>query len=178
MHSLLLIADEKWCAAPPPSIRTNLAESPYDKPNVKPAKGEAGGVMPPFVRQFLYSCYVPVTQETPRSSPLISPINAPADAFPSSVTIITCEGDSLSREGHQMAHNIRNGRKSTTASSSSYPNEKPLGQETSNGVLLWEAKGQGHNWDKMCKTDSEAAKQRDFAYRLATERLKSALFAR
>jgi predicted esterase len=41
---------------------TNLAESPYKKPKVKPGKGEAGSVMPPFMRQFLYACYVPTSK--------------------------------------------------------------------------------------------------------------------
>ncbi|UZJ52479.1 hypothetical protein CBS101457_001799 [Exobasidium rhododendri] len=159
---------------------TNLAESPYAKPKLKPGKGEAGGVMPPFVRQFLYSCYTPSSQDTSRSSATISPISAPADAFPPSVTIITCEGDSLAREGRQMADNVRESRNTSSTSSApsqSYIDEQGTEQKVSNGVLWWEAKGQGHNWDKMCKEGSGAATKRDFAYKLASERLKAALCA-
>ena len=49
------------------------------------------------------------------------------------------------------------------------------GETAINGFLWWDAKGQGHNWDKMSKDGTEAAKLRDFAYDLSVERLKSAL---
>jgi acetyl esterase/lipase len=140
---------------------------------MKPEKGEAGAVMPPFLRKFLYSCYVPLNQQTPRSSPFISPLNASADAFPQSVTIITCEGDSLAREGQQLAAKIQKERASS-ASAVKEEDEKVLEEDVQNGVLCWDAKGQGHAWDKQCKVGSGAAKKRDYAYALSIERLKRA----
>lgn len=127
--------------------------------------------MPPFMRQFLYSCYIPKSHITPRSSPTVSPINASSDSFPYSVTIITCEGDSLAREGRQTAINIQQGR-----TFSSDKKEETIQNETVlNGVLLWEAKGQGHAWDKMCEENSGPAEKRDYSYSLAVDRLKNAL---
>lgn len=126
--------------------------------------------MPPYVRRFLYACYAPLSQSTPRSSPLISPIRASEDCFPPSVTIITCQADSLAREAQQTARNIQHARQATSPSSEAFCDET-----ATNGVLWWEAEGQGHNWDKMCKTGSLAAQKRDYAYALTAERLKAAL---
>jgi acetyl esterase/lipase len=108
---------------------TNLAESPYKKPKVKPGKGEAGSVMPPFMRQFLYACYVPTTQSTPRMDPTISPINASSDCFPHSVSIITCEGDSLAREAKQLADKIQKERGSGEV-------EKYQDETATNGAMV------------------------------------------
>lgn len=147
---------------------TNLAESPYEKPKVKPGKGEAGSVMPPFMRHFLYACYVPTAQSTPRTNSFISPINAPSDRFPYSVTIVTCEGDSLAREGKQLADKIQKERGAGRV-------EKFQGESSTDGVLWWEAQGQGHAWDKMCKDGSGPAQKRDYSYALAVDRLRAAL---
>lgn len=45
-----------------------------------------------------------------------------------------------------------------------------------NGILWWDAKGQGHNWDKMCEGKEEASKLRDYAYKLTADRLRKALY--
>ncbi|PWN34428.1 alpha/beta-hydrolase, partial [Meira miltonrushii] len=138
---------------------TNLSESPWKKPNVKPESGASGGVLPPPLRNFFYSCYVPTDKQTGkdptyplRSSSVISPLYANADEFPQSVSIITCSGDSLAREGRQMAEHIVAGH----------------------GVVWWEAKGQGHAWDKLTKPGSEPEKLKEEAYELVIGRLRSA----
>ncbi|PWN43476.1 hypothetical protein IE81DRAFT_288556 [Ceraceosorus guamensis] len=131
---------------------TDLAESPYNKPALSPSKGAAGGVLPPQLRHFLYACYLPPPQK--RDDPLVSPIYASTQAFPSSTTIITCQGDSLAREARNLAKKL---------------------EEAGRDVVHYEAKGQGHNWDKMVKEGTEPAKLRDEAYELAMNRLQKAL---
>lgn len=126
-------------------------ESAYNKPKVKPRKGAAGGVLPPFLRKFFYSCYLPSSQS--RSHPTISPLFASPDSFPPS-TIITCEGDSLAREGDALVRRL---------------------MENGNDVVGWQAKGQGHSWDKMTKAKTEPDRLRLEAYDLAAKRLASAL---
>jgi acetyl esterase/lipase len=124
--------------------------------------------MPPFMRQFLYSCYIPLNHSTPRSAPTISPLNASVESFPHSVTIITCEGDSLAREAQHLAAKIQKERGSNDT-------EKVQDETATNGVLLWDAKGQGHAWDKQCKEGSGAAQKRDYSYSLAIDRLNAVL---
>lgn len=174
---------------------TNLSESPYKKPNVKPEKGASGGVLPPSLREFFYSCYVPLEKHIQireeqtfplRSSSAISPLYAKFDEFPQSVTIITCSGDSLAREGKQMAEHIVAGRSlssqidfigQTVDPPIGVPdvNRIPIQQSIEqNGVIWWEAKGQGHAWDKLIKPGSEPEKLRDEAYELVITRLRSA----
>lgn len=174
---------------------SNLAESPYLKPNVRPDKGAAGGVLPPVVRRFLYWCYIPQAEGFPaRNSRHVSPLYADATAFPPSVTIVTCSGDSLAREGRQMAEHIVQGRigesggkdgeghKAGGAAMADPPAQvadvlrAPVqhGVEE-HGVLWWEAKGQGHAWDKMAPKGSEAGKLVAEAYELVAVRLREAL---
>jgi acetyl esterase/lipase len=173
---------------------TNLSESPHNKPKVKPIKGASGGVLPAPVRSFFYSCYLrpdAVTDLPARGSPLISPLYADAACFPASVTIFTCSGDSLEREGRQMAEHIVAGRatqeqrtawKASASSFASPPadvadvDRLPLpANEERAGVVWWQAPGQGHAWDKMVKAGSEPERLRDEAYAIAVDRLRKAL---
>ena len=141
-------------------IRTNLSESPWDKPALSPDRGAgaAGGTLPPWLRYMLYDCYVPVSSQD-RTNPSISPLFAPADSFPPSVTVITCEKDALAREAAALVLKLRD--------SHVYAGD----------ALLWTAKGQGHNWDKMTKPGTDAAWLKDEAYRLTVRRIRAA-FAR
>lgn len=103
--------------------RTDLSMSPYAKPQLTKAPGATGSEMPAWFRQFLYSCLLPyVSYRDPwpawhslcrstcyraslgydRTSPSISPYYADASDFPRSVTIITCEKDSLRQEGYAL----------------------------------------------------------------------------
>ncbi|PWZ03057.1 alpha/beta-hydrolase [Testicularia cyperi] len=138
---------------------TNLAEDAYAKPQLKPLKDAAGGTLPPWLRRMLYECYVPLSVVKDRAQPLISPLYAKPSSFPSSVTILTAEQDSLCREGTQMVERLQQSG------------------EYHGSVLLWEAKGQGHNWDKMTKPGSKPAKMRDEAYQLVVKRIRDAFAA-
>lgn len=175
---------------------TNLSESPWKKPNVKPESGTSGGVLPPPLRNFFYLCYVPLDKQTGkdanyprRSSSAISPLYANADEFPQSVTIITCSGDSLAREGRQMAEHIVAGRSHEEESTklanfglkadppADVPDVERIAVQQSieqDGVVWWEAKGQGHAWDKLTNPGSEPEKLKDEAYELVIGRLRSA----
>lgn len=135
---------------------TNLDEDPYAKPQLKPVKGAAGGTLPPWLRKILYQCYVPIDKVKDRKQPLISPLYAEPSSFPASVTIITCEMDSLAREGRKLAERLESS------------------PEFKGSVVHWEAPGQGHNWDKMTKEGSEPAKMKDEAYHLSVKRIRDA----
>lgn len=135
---------------------TNLAEDPYAKPQLKPIKGAAGGALPPWLRKALYHCYVPTAKVNDRKQPAISPLFADSASFPASVTIITAEQDSLAREGRRFADKLD--------SDSSYKGS----------IVHWEARGQGHNWDKMTKQGSPPAKLKDEAYTLTIRRIREA----
>jgi len=135
---------------------TNLDEDPYSKPQLKPVKGAAGSTLPPWLRKMLYQCYVPLDKVKDRKQPFISPLFADPDSFPASVTVLTAEQDSLAREGRKLADKL-----------DSSPTYK-------GSVLHWEARGQGHNWDKMTKEGSQPAKLKDEAYALAVRRIRDA----
>ncbi|EPQ31900.1 uncharacterized protein PFL1_00099 [Pseudozyma flocculosa PF-1] len=151
---------------------TNLAESPWDKPQLAPEAGAAGGVMPPWLRYMLYECYVPAHLAPDRKDPNISPLYAAPSSFPPSVTIINCERDSLAREAAQLAERLH---KACTGGDGDRDRDGDGDGDRYDGdVTLWTAQGQGHNWDKMTKQDSEPAKMRDEAYRLAVRRIRDA----
>lgn len=139
---------------------TNLAESPYDKPNVKPTATKpgkvgkpAGGVIPPYVRQLFYASYLP--PHVSRKDPQVSPLYADQAAFPASTTLITCEGDSLAREGVQMYEHLQRG---------------PHGKQ----VAHLQVPGQGHGWDQATKPGTHADELRQQSYDLAAERIREA----
>ncbi|CBQ67401.1 conserved hypothetical protein [Sporisorium reilianum SRZ2] len=138
---------------------TNLDEDPYAKPQLTPLKGAAGGTLPPWLRKILYRCYVPIEKVKDRKQPLISPFFADPDTFPSSVTIITAEQDSLAREGRKLADKLD--------TSSTFKGS----------IVPWEARGQGHNWDKMTKANSEPEQLKDEAYALTLRRIRAAFAA-
>lgn len=135
---------------------TNLDEDPYAKPQLKPVKGATGGTLPPWLRKMLYNCYIPIETVKDRKQPLISPLFADPASFPASVTILTCQQDSLAREGRRLAELLES---STTFSGS---------------IVHWEAPGQGHAWDKMTKEGTYPAKLKDEAYALAIRRIRDA----
>lgn len=135
---------------------TNLDEDPYAKPQLSPLKGAAGGTLPPWLRKLLYRLYVPIDVVKDRKQPWISPLYADPASFPSSVTIITAEQDSLAREGRKLADKL--------GSSSAF----------TGSVVHWEAQGQGHNWDKMTKQGSQPEKLKEEAYELTVRRIREA----
>ncbi|KAJ9477132.1 Abhydrolase_3 domain-containing protein [Pseudozyma hubeiensis] len=135
---------------------TNLDEDPYSKPQLTPLKGAAGGKLPPWLRNILYRLYVPIEKVKDRKQPLISPLYADPASFPSSVTIVTAEQDSLAREARKLADKL--------GSSSTFRGT----------VVHWEAPGQGHNWDKMTKQGTEPEKLKDEAYSLTVRRIRDA----
>lgn len=138
---------------------TNLAEDAYDKPQLRPLKGSAGSVLPPWLRKSLYNCYVPMNVVKDRKQPYISPLYADPAAFVPSVTVLTAEQDSLAREGSQLVERLQS-------------------SDAFKGTLVhWEAKGQGHNWDKMTKKGTAPAKMKDEAYAMVAKRLREAFSA-
>jgi acetyl esterase/lipase len=106
--------------------------------------------MPAFFRRFLYACYLPssivsssakedqnpdhisqekskdATYKPTRTHPRISPLYARPEDFPRSTTIITCERDSLAREGIKLARKLQEA-------------DDRLGLD----VVHWDAPGQG-----------------------------------
>lgn len=138
---------------------TNIAESPYDKPKVKPKPTKpgkegkpAGGVIPPVVRQLFYASYLP--PHVSRKDPQVSPLYAGPAAFPASTTLITCEGDSLAREGEQMYEHLIGG--------------------SNKGAVHLQVPGQGHGWDQMVKPGTHAEELRQESYELAARRIREA----
>ncbi|TKY90042.1 hypothetical protein EX895_000040 [Sporisorium graminicola] len=138
---------------------TNLDEDPYAKPQLTPLKGAAGGKLPPWLRKILYRCYVPIEKVKDRKQPFISPFFADPETFPSSITIITAEQDALAREGRKLADKLDR--------SSAFKGS----------IVHWEARGQGHNWDKMTKANSEPEQLKDEAYALTLRRIRHAFAA-
>ncbi|PWN51785.1 alpha/beta-hydrolase [Violaceomyces palustris] len=149
---------------------TNLAEPANKKPQLSPDPGAAGGVIPPWMRNLFYSSYIPSSVAPDRKDPAISPLYATPSSFPPSVTVITCEKDSLAREGGHLIGKLR-GR---WAPEGSEPNSAEVYKGDS---LLWTAKGQGHGWDKMVREGTEPARLKDEAYALTVKRL-GACFAK
>lgn len=134
---------------------TDLSIAPEAKRAPKPRRP-----IPARMARFFDECYIQ-DWTTSRKDPRVSPSYAEKDAFPPTVVIITCEGDTLAPEADALAEKLNDG-----GSSSSRRRRR---------VVHRRLKDVGHGFDKMGREGSLERKMRDGTYALVGEVLKEVL---
>lgn len=126
---------------------TNLSIAPEAKTVPKPRKP-----IPAHMARFFNDCYVPDKALT--TDPRVSPSLADPVEFPSTVVIITCDGDTLSPEGSALADKLDDGHRK---------------------VINRTLKDVHHGFDKGIEKGTNEWDQREEAYALVAKTLKEAL---
>ncbi|KAI1325201.1 Alpha/Beta hydrolase protein [Xylariaceae sp. FL0255] len=109
--------------------------------------------LPPFMHDLFRRCYVPDPSPSARKDPLVSPAYADPTSFPDNVVILTSGWDPLALEANDLAAKLDDGKRK---------------------VVHRVLDNVPHIFDKGCKEDSNAWRQRDIAYGVAVEAVKDA----
>lgn len=126
---------------------TNLAADPTSKTVPNPKKA-----IPASVAAIFNECYLP--EAAMRVEPRVSPLFADRAAFPATVAIFTCEGDTLAPEGIALAERLDDGQ---------------------HKVININLKGTYHAFDKGCDPGTNEWEQREYMHKISVENLKEAL---
>ncbi|KAL1970756.1 hypothetical protein VTN77DRAFT_2590 [Rasamsonia byssochlamydoides] len=126
---------------------TDLSIAPEAKISPNPRRP-----IPALMARFFDACYIP--EGVSNKDPRISPSYADKDAFPQTVVIITCDGDTLAPEADALAAKLDDGRRR---------------------VVHRQMKGVGHAFDKTREEGSPERKLRDESYALVDEVLREVL---
>lgn len=123
---------------------TDLAVAPETKTVPNPIKAH-----PPFMLHFFHDCFVP--DKSMRADPLVSPSRADPASFPSTVAILTCEGDTFAPEALELAEKLDDGKRE---------------------VVVKNLEGVHHGFDKGAERGTKEWDRREEAYGLAVECLR------
>ncbi|KAJ4305331.1 hypothetical protein N0V90_000862 [Kalmusia sp. IMI 367209] len=108
--------------------------------------------LPPPVLDLFYSGYVP--DEAMRKDPLVSPIYARTEDYPSTMVVIACEGDTLSGEAKRLVEKVDDG---------------------SRKVVKCYLEGMNHGYDVGAQRGTKKWYSREKAHALAIEALRESL---
>ncbi|KAI1337617.1 alpha/beta-hydrolase [Xylariaceae sp. FL0016] len=126
---------------------TNMTLAPEARDVPHPQKP-----LPPFLMELFFDSYAP--DKTMRADPRVSPAMADPADYPSTVVMLTADGDTLSPEGDALAMTLDDGTRT---------------------VVHRSFKGARHGFDsRRAEEGSMAGQQREEAYTLATNALKEA----
>jgi acetyl esterase/lipase len=126
---------------------TDLSIAPDKRVIPKPVRA-----ISPAQISMMTDCYLP--DKSLCTDPKVSPGLAPVEAFPETVVVVTCEGDTLGPEGVDLGKRLK---------------------EAGRKVVSFEARELHHGWDKGCKEGSRDEKEREAAYAVCVEALKESL---
>jgi acetyl esterase/lipase len=126
---------------------TDISIAPEAKVAPKPRRP-----LPKFLSHLFDDSYVP--DKVTRTDPRVSPSRADPADFPSTVAIVTCDGDTLAPEANALADKLRDGQRT---------------------VVSRMLKDVPHGFDNGAKQGTIAWDRREEAYALAVKTLKEAL---